>query len=224
MTQLQTFSNRLEYTRAERLSDAAVHGVALVAALAAVPVLITLAVVWRGDTASVVGVSIYGVTLIAMILCSALYNGLASPAWGTVLQRLDHTAIYFKIAGTFTPFSLLSGGQGAWVLTGVWGAAFAGSGLRSFGGPRWKWVTFGLYLAMGWIGTVLGWPLMSELSAPVVMLIVTGGLLYTAGTVFLIWDQLPFHNTIWHLFVMTATAVFFSAIMLHLVQTSGPRV
>ena len=213
---------RTGYSRAERLSDAIVHMVALVAALSAVPVLITLAAVWRGDASAIVGTAVYGGTLIAMILCSALYNMFDSSAWQGLLRRLDHSAIYFKIAGTYTPFMLLSGGHGTWLLTGLWGAALAGSGLRSFGSPRWKWVAFGLYLAMGWAGLVFGWPLMSALSAPVLGLIVAGGLLYTLGTAFLLWESLPFHNTVWHVFVMTASATFFVAVTLHLAETSAP--
>lgn len=216
----QALISRVGYSRAEHVSDVVVHLVALAAALAAVPFLIALAVVWHGTGPAVTAVAVYGTTVIAMIGFSALYNGFPRAGLSWLYQRLDHAAIYFKIAGTYTPFTLLSG-QGGWLLTGLWGAALAGSGLRAFGSGRWKWIAFALYLVMGWAGIVVGWPLFAALSAPVLGLMLAGGLLYTFGTVFLLWERLPFHNTIWHGFVMTATAVFFAAVTLHLAQSSA---
>ena len=213
--------SRSEYTRAERISDGIVHVLGLVLALGAVPVLITLAAVWRGDAAAIVGISVYGATLIAMILCSALYNMITHTDWVWLLRGLDHSAIYFKIAGTYTPFTLLSGGHGAYLVGGLWGAALAGAGLRLFGGARWKWAAFALYLLMGWAGLFFGWPLFSQLSTTTLALIVAGGILYTVGTIFLLYEALPFHITIWHVFVLAATVVFFVAVFIHLADTSG---
>jgi hemolysin III len=214
-------SGRSEYTRAERVSDGVVHVLGLVAVLAAVPVLVTLATVWRGDAPAVIATSVYGTTLIAMILCSALYNMVPGGRWSGLLRRLDHSAIYFKIAGTYTPFIMLSGGHGVALLTGLWGAALAGSGIRVFGSARLKWVALALYLGMGWVGVIAGWEVFAALSQPVLTLIAVGGLLYTAGVAFLVAGRLPFHNTIWHVFVLAATMVFFIAICLHLADTSG---
>lgn len=211
----QNLISRARYSRAEHLADVAVHLVALVASIAAVPVLITLAVVWHGDPSAVTAVAVYGATLIAMIGCSALYNGFPRAGLSWLYQRLDHAAIYFKIAGTYTPFTLLTG-QGGWLLTGLWGAAIAGSSLRAFASGRWKWVAFALYLVMGWACVVIGWPLLAALSVPVIVLMLAGGVLYTVGTIFLLWQQLPFHNMIWHLHVMVASGVFFAAIALQL--------
>jgi len=205
--------DRSGYTRAEHLSDVVIHLVALAAALVAAPVLIALAVLWHGAAPAVTAVAIYGATLIAMIGASALYNGFPRAARSGLFRRLDHAAIYFKIAGTYTPFTLLTG-QGAGLLAGVWGAALAGAGLRVMGSARWKWGAFGLYLAMGWAGVVLGAPMLAALSGPVLALMLVGGVLYTVGTVFLLWQRLPFHNTIWHGFVMIASAVFFAAIVM----------
>jgi len=212
--------SRDNYSRAEHLSDIAVHLVALVAAIVAVPVLITLAALWLGDASAITAISIYGATLIAMIACSALYNAFPRAPMSWLFQRLDHSAIYFKIAGTYTPFTLMTG-QGVWLLTGLWGMALAGSGLRVFGSGRWKWVAFALYLLMGWAGVAFGWSIFAALSAPVLALMLTGGILYTVGTIFLLWERLPFHNTIWHVFVMSATAVFFVAVTLHMADVSA---
>lgn len=212
-------TNRPTYSRAERVSDAVVHLVALGLALAAVPVLITLAVLWRGDASAIVGASVYGGSLIAMIVCSALYNGGLWPRLEELFRRLDHSAIYFKIAGTYTSFALFSG-AGAGFLLGLWGAALAGAGLKIFAPGKFRWLGFSLYLAMGWVGALAGWHVFETLPAAVFWLIVAGGLTYTAGTVFYLAKGRLFHNTIWHVFVMSASVVFFIAVALHLAATA----
>lgn len=210
------------YSRAERVSDAVVHVAGLASALMAVPVLVTLAVFWRGDAPALLGVAIYGAALIAMILCSALYHMVPHPDWKAFLRRLDHSAIYLKIAGTYTPFAFLSG-AGVLLVTGLWGAALAGIGIWIFAPGRFRWLCFSLYLAMGWAGLVAGWPLFSTMSTPVLGLVIAGGVIYTAGTLFYLMESLPFHNTIWHVFVLTASIVFFVAVTLHLADTSALR-
>ena len=215
-------ANRPHYSRAEYLSDAVIHVLGLVAVLAAVPVLITLAVLWRGDGAAVLGVSVYGITLIAMILFSALYNMIKHDGWAWLLRRLDHTAIYLKIAGTYTPFALLSG-SGSTLLAGLWAAALAGAGLKLTDPARFRWLAIALYLGMGWAGLFVGWALFSTMSGAVLTLVLFGGLLYTAGVVFYLTDRLVYHNTIWHGFVLVASVAMFSAVVLHLAQTSPGR-
>ena len=208
------------YSRAERLSDAVMHVSGLTAAMLAVPVLVTLTVVLRGDATAVVATSIYGATLIAMILCSALYHMVPQGSWTLVLRRLDHAAIYLKIAGTYTPFTLLAGGQG-YLLAGLWGAAAAGTGLKMVSPERFRWLALALYLGMGWVGVVAGWSVFATVSAPVLMLIVIGGLIYTAGVGFFLYDRLPFHNTIWHGFVLVASMVFYAAVTLHVLAPAA---
>jgi hemolysin III len=207
-------------TRAERISDALVHAAGLVAAVAAVPVLLTLAVVWHGNMTAYLATGIYGATLLAMLVCSTLYHHLPRPTWKPVLLKLDHSAIYIKIAGTYTPFALLSGGTGAGLVAGLWGAALAGCGLHVFARNRARWPGFVLYLAMGWAGLVLGWSLFETLSPGVLTLIVVGGVVYTAGTIFFLWENLPFNTAIWHGFVVLASGLLFSAVALHLANTA----
>ncbi len=210
---------RKDYTRSEWLSDAVVHVSGLAIVLIAVPVLVTVTAYLRGDFTALLGIGVYGLALIAMILCSALYNLIVSPGWIGFLRRLDHSAIYVKIAGTYTPFTLLSG-QGFWLLATLWGAALTGVGIKLVAPDRFRRLALALYLGMGWAGLLAGGTFFATLSTPVIALIVTGGLLYTAGVVFYLAERLPYHYTIWHVFVLAASLVFYAAVTLHVVQTA----
>ncbi|MCB2127169.1 MAG: hemolysin III family protein [Rhodobacteraceae bacterium] len=212
-------ATRSGYSRAEYVSDAVIHVSGLILVLIAVPVLITVTAFMRGDFTSVLAITVYGAALVAMLLCSALYNMVAHPGWEWLLKRLDHSAIYVKIAGTYTPFTLI-GGQGAWLLAGIWGAALTGVGLKLFSPHRFRWIGLALYLGMGWAGIAAGGAFFATLSWPVLILIVTGGVLYTAGVAFYLFERLPHHNTIWHVFVLVASIVFYAAVTVHVVQTT----
>ncbi len=210
---------RRDYSRAEWISDAVIHIAGLAIVLIAVPVLIIAAALLRGDITALFAVTVYGLALIAMILCSALYNLIASPGWSGLLRRLDHSAIYVKIAGTYTPFTLLSG-QGFWLLAGVWGAALAGVGIKLVSPERFRRLALALYLGMGWAGLLAGGAFFATLSVPVIILIAIGGALYTLGVVFYLLERLPYHYTIWHVLVLTASLSFYAAVTVHLVQTA----
>lgn len=206
---------RIGYSRAEVVSDIVVHALGLAAAITAVPILITRTWLLEGNALVTAGVMIYGATLIAMILCSALYNMTQQEGTGHVLRRLDHSAIYLKIAGTYTPFALLSPDPSAGFLIWIWTCAALGAGLRSFAQDRWRRAAIGLYLVMGWSGVAAGGALFDGMPPPVFALILSGGILYTVGFAFYLLSRLPFHRTIWHLFVILASAVFFLAVARH---------
>ncbi|WP_209426077.1 hemolysin III family protein [Pararhodobacter sp. SW119] len=203
---------RSGYSRAEFISDAVVHVAGLALVLMAIPVLIVVTAMLRGDTSSIVGVSIYGAAMLAMIACSALYNMTPGTALAWLYRRLDHSAIYVKIAGTYTPFTLISG-QGFTLTAGVWAAAALGVALKIVAPERFRWLALSLYLGMGWAGLVAGQALIAVLPMPVLVLMVIGGLLYSGGVVFYLWERLPFHTTIWHVFVLAATFVFYAAVV-----------
>jgi hemolysin III len=201
------------YTRTEYLSDAVVHVAGLALALMAVPALIVAAALLRGDAPALVGTAVYGAALILMLGCSALYNIVVRPDWAWLLKRLDHSAIYMKIAGTYTPFTLITG-QGLALTAWLWVAALLGVGLKVANPHRFRWAGLALYLGMGWGGVLAGGAMLASLPGPVVALMVAGGLLYTLGVLFYLWERLPYHNTIWHVFVLAASAVFFGAVTL----------
>jgi hemolysin III len=198
-------------SRAETLSDAAVHLTGLVLAAGSVPVLIVLAALLRGDAASVAGVSVYGATLALMLGASAAYNMAGPVRWSGVLKRIDHACIYLKIAGTYTPFLLIAG-QGWGLLATVWAGALAGAGLKAVAPDRFRWAGLALYLALGWAGVIGGGALFAALPGAVVVLMLVGGVIYTLGVGVFLMDRMPFHTTVWHGFVLVATGVFYAAV------------
>ncbi|MSU89031.1 Hly-III family protein [Rhodobacteraceae bacterium 2CG4] len=204
------------YSRAERLSDAAIHIVGVVSAIVAAGVLITLAFSWRPEPAVRIGAVIYGLCLLLMLAASAAYHMTPWQEWKETLRRLDQSAIYVKIAGTYTPFALLAGTLP--LLIGIWGAAAAGLSLRVFAPNRAVPVALALYLLMGWAGVLVGDALLDSLSPKALLLMLSSGVIYTVGVVFYLWDALPFHNTIWHAFVLVGTAVMYVAMLLQFAE------
>lgn len=200
------------YSRAEYLSDAFVHVLGIGAALIAGPILITLTAMRGGDAALIVAVSVYVGTLLAMLSCSALYNMSLSPHLSEPFRRLDQSVIYFKIAGTYTPFVALASGSVGF-LVAIWGVAVAGVSVILLSNKRPTLIAILLYLGLGWAGAVAGGPLVSTLGATSLVLLVIGGLTYSAGVIFNLWYRLPFHNTIWHVFVLVGTVACYGAIL-----------
>lgn len=209
------------YTRAEYLSDAAVHVAGITLALIAAPVVVTLAAVWIGDAAAITAVAIYAATLVAMLVCSALYNMIQRAEWRDRLRRIDQSAIYMKIAGAYTPFIALTAPKAALVLALVWTIALVGAAVIILARRQLLPLTVALYLGLGWIGVAFYGPALSGLSPLGLSLVVTAGVIYSAGVVFLLWQRLPFHNTIWHVFVMIASAVTYAAVLVEVARAAG---
>lgn len=206
---------RPAYSPAERFSDGVVHVVGVGMAVIVVPILIAATVALKLDQAAVIGVGIYGIALIAMLTFSALYNMIESARWSGLLQRLDHAGIYVKIAGTYTPFLMLAGSPPAGLLAGLWGTATFGSALKFLAPGRFRWLSLVLYLGMGWAAVLAGRPMLESLPGPVVALMMAGGITYTLGVVFHLRDRMLFHNTIWHVFVLAGSILFFAAVTTH---------
>jgi len=203
-------ARRVGYTRSEYLSDLAVHVIGMFVVLTCVPVLVVLAVISEQGAASVVGMVLYGLSFAAMILCSAVYNIFPHPDWEWLFKRLDHSAIYFKIAGTFTGFAMLAG-QGFLIVGALWAAAAAGISLKMVCPFRFRRMGLALYLGMGWCAGLVAFGIFAELPPMTGSLIASGGLLYTVGTGFYLAKQMPFHLTIWHGFVLVASVAMYAA-------------
>jgi len=207
------------YSREEILVDAALHALGIGGALVGVPVMVALAVVWYHDATTIGAALIYGLGLIAMFACSASYNFVQTPRLKAWLQRLDHAAIYIKIAGTYTPLAvLLAGAEAPGILAGVWGAALGGAALKLFSVRRWEWAALALYFALGWAVLVIGKPILAGASSATFALMIAGGLVYSLGVVFLYWPRLRFHNAIWHAHVLAASYIFYAAILVEVAR------
>ena len=181
------------------------HGIGLVGAIAGAVVLIVIASL-GGDAWEVVGVSIFGASMITLYAASTAYHAATTPVWKSRLENADLSAIYLLIAGTYTPFMLdeLRGGWG-WSLFGViWGLAVFGVVLRLWTTERLRLLSTGIYLVMGWLVVIAAGPLVTDLSRPVLIWLVAGGVAYSAGVPFFLRDRGHAH-AIWHLFVIGGT-------------------
>lgn len=206
------------YDRVELVSDALVHIAGLVLAVIAVPVLITLTAVMRGDATGIVAVSVYGVTLITMLSASLAYNHISNPRWEDALRRMDLSAIYLKIAGTVTPFGLLSG-TGNTFLAAMWTAAVVATATTFLRRRRSTALSVAIGLAMGWAVLIGGGEVIATTTWPVFALMLAGGVIYSLGTPFLMMERMRFHNAIWHGFVVVASVVYFIAVTWHMIAT-----
>lgn len=204
--------------RAERLSDAVVHVLGLSLAAIAVPVLVWMAVTWRGDAGTVAAVSVYCATLLAMLGCSALYNMSAEGRFTPLFKRLDHSAIYLKIAGSFTPLVALTGSAGVGFLAGLWAVALGGTSLKMIAPDRLRWLGLALYLGLAWVGVYFGREILADVDRPVAILIAVAGVLYTLGVPIFLAKRLPFQTAIWHAIVLIATGILFTAVCLEVTR------
>jgi hemolysin III len=198
----------------EEIANSVSHGVALLAALAAVPFLIVSAS--KMSVSSLVGAIVFGVTMVLLYFTSTLYHALPQGKAKRVFLKLDYSAIYLFIAGSYTPFALGAlGGPWGWTLFGlVWGLAAIGVALKAFDRLSHPWISTGLYLAMGWLVLIAAVPMLERVPLPGLMWLVAGGLAYTLGVVFFVLDhKVRYAHAIWHAFVATGTAFHFVAIM-----------
>ncbi len=198
----------------EELANSVSHGVGLLAAIAATPVLL-LSAVRHGDAARIAGAGVFAAAMVLLYLASTLYHALPWKRAKRVFQVLDHAAIFLMIAGTYTPFTLgvLRGAWG-WTLFGlVWGLALAGVVLTAAGGVRYPKLTTSLYLAMGWLILVAVKPLWLRMPPEGLFWLLAGGIAYTVGVVFYAAKRLRYGHFVWHLFVIAGTACHFNAVL-----------
>lgn len=201
-------------TFAEKVADGTVHLIGIGLGVAAVITLI--AVLWNTpDIGRQISVFVYASCLMAMLICSALYNIFAKEHKTGLLRRLDHAAIFLLIAGTYTPLAamIIGGWTGGILLAVVWTGALAGAALKLAQLKGVDKVTVPLCLALGWVVVFAFKPLMDNASEFGFWMIITGGLLYTVGTAFYACKKLPFQNAIWHTLVLAAAICHFSAVL-----------
>jgi hemolysin III len=164
--------------------------------------------------ADVVAAAVFAATMILLYGVSTLYHALPTGRAKAVLLRLDHAAIYVFIAGSYTPFTLgvLHTGPGVTLLIAVWAAAAFGVAIKLLNRLKHRFVSTGLYLAMGWVVVFAAGPLLDRLPAAGLALLVAGGLSYTLGAfVFLLDNKVRYSHFVWHLFVLGGSVCHFFA-------------
>lgn len=195
--------------RRELLADVAVHALGLALGAAGV-----IAMLLATDGAQLLPVIVYLAGLLAMLGCSTLYNVWRSCRRRDWLRRLDHAAIFVMVAGTYTPLALrLPAGWAVGLTTGVWAAALVGVAVKLFQPHRVEALSVALYLALGWIGVLAAEPLLASLERATLILLLLGGVVYSAGVVFHLAVHWRYARALWHGSVVIAAAIHYAAIM-----------
>lgn len=190
------------------------HRIAIIAAIVGVAVLIAVALP-QANLPLILSLIVYGCGLLAMLICSALYNTSSGPADRDRLRRFDHAAIFLMIAGTYTPFlaAKLAGPWSCWLLVYVWAVAGAGVMLKLIWVNRFARLSVALYLFLGWTMVVAIEPMLALMSQPAILLLVIGGVLYSVGVLFHLWERLPYQQAMWHGFAAAAAACHYAAVL-----------
>ena len=200
----------------EELANTITHGIGVGLSITGLVLLVVRAALY-GNAWQVVSFSIYGSSLILLYLASTLYHGFRSPRLKEILRIFDHSAIYLLIAGTYTPFLLVTlRGPWGWSLFGViWGLAILGITFKLIFGPKYDVLSTIFYLLMGWVVIIAIKPLLAALPLGGLLWLVAGGLAYSLGVIFYAWEKLPYHHAIWHGFVLAGSFFHFFAVFFH---------
>jgi hemolysin III len=206
---------RRNYDRAELIADGIVHTIGIVLGLAGAVALLVLAAQRADNAAEFAAIAIYAAGILAVLGTSAAYNmwPISRTKWW--LRRFDHACIYVLIAGTYTPFitQLKNGLVATLLFAGVWATALLGAGLKLTLPGRLDRLSIAIYLLLGFSGLLAYDTVAASVSPTTLGLMLTGGLIYTAGVPFHLWSGLRFQNAVWHVFVLVATCVFYSAVL-----------
>ena len=208
------------YTRKEEIANGITHGFGVLFGIVALTVLLIMSI-RKGDIPSIVSFSIYGGCIILMFLSSTLYHSFTIEKVKTILRVFDHSSIFLFIAGTYTPIALLAlkGYLRIIILVAVWGIALSGVGFKIFTFnkfDKYKVLSLILYIGMGWTAIIPIKAIINATSVNFFYWILSGGLLYTFGTIFYSIKKIPYNHAIWHIFVLAASVTHFVGILIYL--------
>lgn len=201
-------------TKREEIANAITHGLGALMAIAALVILTVFSAI-KGNAWHIVSFAVFGTTLVMLYLASTLYHSLSNEKVKVLFRKFDHMSIYLLIAGTYTPFCLtvLNNWIG-WTLFGiVWGSAILGIVLKAFFTGRKELLSTILYVLMGWVALFAIKPLFDSVSLTTFILLMTGGVFYTAGTYFFTKDRIKYFHSIWHLFVLAGSTFHFFSVL-----------
>ena len=205
-----------EYTVGEEIANSISHGIGAALAVAAIPICVVIAVSHGGGVALAAAL-IYTISMLLEYLASTLYHALVPVPAKKVFKVLDHSAIYLFIAGSYTPFCLitLANSNGLFLCIGVWALAIVGIAFEAFWVYRPRWISAVIYLLLGWC--VVGFlpALVSSLAFPGLMLLLAGGICYSIGCVFYVLKKIPYMHTVFHLWVLAGSILQFLSIVLY---------
>ena len=198
----------------EEIANSISHGLGLVLAIVALPVLL-FAAMKAGSGHNIVGVSVFGGTMVLLYLASTLYHSMTHEEAKRLFRLFDHAAIFLLIAGTYTPFALgvLRGPWGWSLLAAVWTLAFVGITLKIRKRTRHSRISIVLYVIMGWLAVIAVKPIVMLIPLPGIVLILAGGVAYTGGLAFFAAQRIRYNHFIWHLFVIAGTTCHFFAVL-----------
>ena len=207
-----------DYSIGEEVAHSVIHGVGALFGIAALAVMCAFGA-RNGSPSQVVSGAIYGSSIIILYLASTIYHAVVNLRAKEILERFDHMAIYFLIAGSYTPFTLVTlrdAGRPVlgWTIFGVvWGIAIVGSIFKIFFTGRFRVASTLAYIGMGWIVVFCIQPLKQMIPGIGLFWLILGGCLYTLGTVFYLWRRMRFHHAVWHAFVLAGSITQFIAIL-----------
>ena len=202
------------FSKEEEISNSITHGIGVILSIAALVILIVFASLY-GNVWHVVSFTLFGVTMLLLYTSSTLLHALKPGKAKDFFEIMDHSSIYFFIAGSYTPFLLVAVQSATgWTLFGiVWGLAIAGTIFKSFFVKKFLFTSTLLYVVMGWLIVFVWNDLVANIHPTSLILLIIGGLLYTVGAIFYIWKLFKHHHAVWHVFVLSATVCHFFAVL-----------
>ena len=206
----------------ERLFNTITHGIGSILSIVALVLMVVYAS-YNSDAWSIVGVSIFGSTLILLYMSSTLYHAFSNGRVKQIFKTLDQSFIYLLIAGTYTPVLLITlrNTLGWTVFVLVWAMAIGGITHRIFFFDKLKKLSLVSYIVMGWLSLIVFKSLLNAAPAELVIWLLIGGAFYTGGIIFYSWEKLPFNHAIWHLFVLGGSFSHFIGIYIYLIPSVG---
>jgi hemolysin III len=197
------------------------HGLGAVLSIAGLTVLVARASMY-GNVWHITASAIFGASLVMMYAASALFHGIQYPRAKHILRVIDHSLIYVLIAGTYTPFTLITlHGPWGWSLFGItWGLALFGIVFKIFATGKFEKLSLAIYLGMGWCAIIAIKPLLASLPTGGLILMLAGGLTYSGGVAFYVMERLRYHHAIWHVFVLGGSVLHYFAIFFYVIP--GP--
>ncbi|MEZ9438321.1 PAQR family membrane homeostasis protein TrhA [Vibrio atlanticus] len=209
-------SSASEYSDIEERANAITHGLGVVLGVVGLILLLIRAFDYQADMLTVASMAVYGSSIILLFLASTLYHSITTEKTKRLLKTLDHCAIYLLIAGSYTPFLLVSlrTPLAMGLMAVIWGIALVGIIMKIAFVYRFKRLSLFIYLAMGWLSLIVVYQLAMNIDIGGLVLLAVGGVIYSLGVIFYVAKRIPYNHAIWHLFVLAGCACHFFAIYL----------